>query len=141
MKSSNYEFEDLQFSYRTVLHPDFKNDDAGKFVMTFSNLSKMEADDFNTAYEDLNPLGDLRKFVGFQVEMKRKMSPFVMKYYLPAAGIVIVSEMSFLISPSQLPGRVALLVTLFLVLTNIFTRQQVVLNYFRNFKKKNYANN
>jgi hypothetical protein len=58
--------------------------------------------------------------------MERKMAPFVMKYYLPAAAIVTVSQMSFLISPSQLPGRVALLVTLFLVLTNVFTRQQVM---------------
>ena len=41
-------------------------------------------------------------------------------YYLPSGLFVVVSWVSFLIPPEVVPGRMALLVTLFLVLTNIF---------------------
>jgi hypothetical protein len=121
MKSSNYEFYELQFDFSTKL--DFEQTKTGMFDMAFKNLSITEEEVNNYDAEDEED--PKRKFIGFEVELKRKMSPFVMKYYLPAAGIVFISQISFLISPSQLPGRVALLVTLFLVLTNIFTRQQV----------------
>ncbi len=65
--------------------------------------------------------------VGFTITLKRRSMPYFLQYYLPAIAIVILSQMSFLISPQQLPGRVALLVTLFLVLTNIFINQQVII--------------
>ena len=41
-------------------------------------------------------------------------------YYLPSGIFVVVSWVSFVIPPEVVPGRMALLVTLFLVLTNIF---------------------
>ena len=41
-------------------------------------------------------------------------------YYLPSGLFVAVSWVSFVIPPEVVPGRMALLVTLFLVLTNIF---------------------
>ena len=41
-------------------------------------------------------------------------------YYLPSGLFVVVSWVSFLIPPEVVPGRMALLVTLFLVLINIF---------------------
>ena len=41
-------------------------------------------------------------------------------YYLPSGLFVVVSWVSFLIPPEVVPGRMALLITLFLVLTNIF---------------------
>ena len=41
-------------------------------------------------------------------------------YYLPSGLFVCVSWSSFLIPPEVVPGRMALLVTLFLVLINIF---------------------
>ncbi len=63
--------------------------------------------------------------IGFTITLNRRTMPYILVYYLPAIAIVILSQMSFLISPKQLPGRVALLVTLFLVLTNIFMNQQV----------------
>jgi hypothetical protein len=123
MKSANYEFLELQFQFKTTI--DFDESEHGMFEMTFKNLSLIGEE---LDYENMeNEYGEpVRKFIGFEVELKRRMNPFVMKYYLPSAGIVFVSQISFLISPSQLPGRVALLVTLFLVLTNIFTRQQVL---------------
>merc|ERR1719507_2345718 len=41
-------------------------------------------------------------------------------YYLPSGLFVVVSWISFMVPPDIIPGRMALLVTLFLVLVNIF---------------------
>ena len=47
-------------------------------------------------------------------------SRYLYIYYLPSGLFVAVSWVSFVIPPEVVPGRMALLVTLFLVLTNIF---------------------
>merc|ERR1711971_340073 len=52
--------------------------------------------------------------------MGRKQMQFVVQVYLPSAMFVIVSWVSFLVKPEVVPGRMAMLVTLFLVLINIF---------------------
>jgi len=57
---------------------------------------------------------------GFQVRLVRKQTQFLIQVYLPSFMFVIVSWVSFLIKPEVVPGRMALLVTLFLVLINIF---------------------
>lgn len=63
--------------------------------------------------------------IGFNVTLKRILSPYIFKYYLPTAAIVVVSQISFTIPVSAIPGRVALVVTQFLTLTNIFIYQMV----------------
>ena len=67
------------------------------------------------------------RVVGIRVKMRRLVLPFFMKYCLPSVSIVIVSGISFIIPLNSLPARVALLVTQFLTLTNIFIHQQVIL--------------
>ena len=57
---------------------------------------------------------------GFQVRVQRKQMQFVVQVYLPSFMFVVTSWVSFLIKPEVVPGRMALLVTLFLVLINIF---------------------
>ena len=57
---------------------------------------------------------------GFQLVLTRKMSFYVVTYYLPSGLFVVVSWISFMVPPDIIPGRMALLVTLFLVLVNIF---------------------
>ncbi len=42
-------------------------------------------------------------------------------YYLPSSLFVIVSWVSFLIPPEIVAGRMAMLITLLLVLINLFT--------------------
>ena len=63
--------------------------------------------------------------LGFTIEMRRKIMPFVLRYYLPCIAIVLTSQVSFAIPISAIPGRVALVVTQFLTLTNIFLHQMV----------------
>lgn len=57
---------------------------------------------------------------GFRMVMERKISHYVITYYLPSGLFVVVSWASFLIPADDIQGRMALLVTLFLVLVNIF---------------------
>ena len=57
---------------------------------------------------------------GFRVVLKRHSVKYLFTYYLPSTLFVITSWVSFLIPPEVVPGRMALLVTLFLVLINIF---------------------
>ena len=48
------------------------------------------------------------------------MSHYIVTYYFPAGMFVIVSWISFLVPPESVPGRMTILVTVFLVLVNIF---------------------
>ena len=57
---------------------------------------------------------------GFELTLRRKVSHYIITCYLPSGMFVIVSWISFLIPPEVVPGRMALLVTLLLVLINIF---------------------
>ena len=50
----------------------------------------------------------------------RSSAKYLYTYYLPTGMFISVSWVSFLIPPEAIPGRVGLLVTLFLVATNIF---------------------
>ena len=63
--------------------------------------------------------------IGVKMEMTRRLNPFLLKYYAPAIAVVIVSEISFLIPVAAIPGRIGLLVTLFLTLTNLFIHNMV----------------
>ena len=83
----------------------------------------------STTYFD-EGIEHVRNKVGIKIQMNRLMKPFWMKYYIPCIAIVIVSEISFVVPLTAIPGRVALLVTQFLTLVNLFIYQMV-----RSFRK------
>ena len=56
----------------------------------------------------------------FELTLRRKVSHYIITCYLPSGMFVIVSWISFLIPPDIVPGRMTLLITVFLVLVNIF---------------------
>lgn len=94
------------------------------------SLKKYETDGFDmtivfigNTLEHENP--NYTNTFGFDIEMKRQIQPYMFQYYLPCISIVVVSSISFVIPLSATPGRVALMVTLFLTLTNIFINQMV----------------
>merc|ERR1719166_299427 len=68
---------------------------------------------------DLGSLGNF-SIAGFEMVLTRYVSTYIITYYLPSGLFVIVSWISFLIPMDVIPGRMGLLVTLFLVLVNIF---------------------
>merc|ERR1719189_2258563 len=57
---------------------------------------------------------------GVEMKLKRNMMKYLYIYYLPSGLFVVVSWVVFLIPPEVVPGRMAMLITLFLVLINIF---------------------
>ena len=57
---------------------------------------------------------------GIEMKLSRHLLKYLIIYYLPSGLFVVVSWVSFLIPPDVVPGRMAMLITLFLVLTNIF---------------------
>ena len=57
---------------------------------------------------------------GIEITFTRHKLKYLYVYYLPSGLFVVVSWASFLIPPEIVPGRMAMLITLFLVLTNIF---------------------
>ena len=61
---------------------------------------------------------------GFEMVLTRKMSFYVITYYLPSGLFVLVSWISFLVNPEVIPGRMTLLVIIFLVLINMFNTIQ-----------------
>ena len=56
---------------------------------------------------------------GFNILLERKLTPYILNVYLPSTVLVIVSWISFQIPTDTIPGRMALLVTCYLVLANI----------------------
>merc|ERR1712083_457878 len=57
---------------------------------------------------------------GFEVLLQRKHEPLVYQVYIPCILFVTVSWISFIINPQVVPGRMSLLVILFLVIINTF---------------------
>ena len=63
--------------------------------------------------------------IGMIFYLQRYSIPFLEKYYLPCVGLVILTSVSFFVPPKMVPGRGGMLVTLFLVLNNIFSASKV----------------
>ena len=61
---------------------------------------------------------------GVEICLHRQLLPFVMNVYLPTGALVVVSFAHFLIPVEKLPGRMALIVTVFLMLITIGNGQR-----------------
>ena len=59
--------------------------------------------------------------VGFTMVLERHYGKYILEYYLPSTILVMASWASFLIPVHIVPGRMALLITLLLVLINQFS--------------------
>ena len=68
---------------------------------------------------------DAKNSIGFNITLRRIYQPYIYQYYLPCISIVLVSHVSLIIPISAVSGRVGLVVTQFLTLTNIFIQLMV----------------
>ena len=105
------------YPYPDIVNLSFEQ---GLFGATNNNLN---IDDFriNVIFQDnSSPTG-----IKVLIELERRLLPFILKYYLPAMAIAVVSLVNYLIPVDCMPARVSLLVTQFLTLTNILIYQQV----------------
>ena len=64
--------------------------------------------------------------VGFTMVLERHYGKYILEFYLPSTILVMASWVSFLIPAHIVPGRMALLITLLLVLINQFGDINVV---------------
>ena len=55
-----------------------------------------------------------------QIVLTRSLGPFILSVYLPSGMFVVMSWVSFFNPPDIVPARIVLLVTLCLVLINMF---------------------
>ena len=103
-----------------------------KFVLYDPNKESLRHETFRSS--DLEVLVSLaedrnatptRNSIGLDMNIRRELRPYVLKYYLPCIIITLVSQCSFVISLDALPGRVALVVTQLLTLTSLFIHQMV----------------
>ena len=104
--------------FRSEFVPDEK--ESIKSILDYSiSINKLRDD--QTHYM---ALGMNYSVTGFEMILQRKMSFYIVTYYLPSGLFVVVSWISFLINPEVICGRMTLLVTIFLVLINIFNTIQ-----------------
>ena len=94
------DFADL--TYRTMINPDF--------IFKISRI-----DTYNASYN-----GFIYSVIGFRLVMKRRSLKYVLNYYVPSLLFVSASWTSFMVPPRIVPGRMALLITLLLVLINFY---------------------
>ena len=62
---------------------------------------------------------DWRSVAGFQFRLKRHRREILLMTYLPCMMLLLISFIGFFIPVDMIPGRMALLVTIFLMLVNI----------------------
>ena len=86
-----------------------------QYIPTFERLEK------NLTYSAGDAVGIERSysFVGFTLTLKRVFIKHLLSYYFPSLILVAVSWTSFIIPPDIVPARMALLITVLLVLVNL----------------------
>merc|ERR1712018_626957 len=92
-------------------------------VFHFSNSTR-STDEFDLDIINVDGNGENNTNFGFTIRMNRRLQPFILAVYLPCITIIIVTHISFIIPIDAVPGRIGLLVTQFLTLTNICIHQQ-----------------
>ena len=124
--------EDLVFSSTLTTSSNVKTRDHGEVghFREFSvSLNEVSA---NVTWNKLASLGtkkNLYNVIGFEIILSRIGTPYMLSYFLPAFGMSCIGSMSFLIMPESVPGRIALLLTLMLLLISFFNAIQVSFDY------------
>ena len=110
----------------TEIHVDSAYWEESKYVEKVTNyrVEVQSLDHYNHAHvvtygENENEI--VHNAGGLTILLIRHSRTFIMKYYMPCGAVVITSWVSFLIPPDIIPGRIGLLVTLFLVGMTIFS--------------------
>ena len=95
----------------TLIHPIKSNDTNSYKLNSFEIIHQNDAANF-----------------GIKIKFERNdrgINGILINYHLMCAMLILVASINFLIDPKVVPGRAGLMVTIFLVLTNIFTSAQV----------------
>ena len=122
LDTNNCRFRLCSGRYKLLLHdPSNKYNQSEKKYQAFGF-------DITTTFVNatLTSTDNLDSQIGFDISMKRILAAFLFQYYIPCIAIVLVSQTTFMVPLSAIPGRIALGVTQFLALTNLYIHQQVI---------------
>ena len=112
----SYSYDDSQMTFVTA-NAKYNNKESNSIALDYEiEINRLSKQDSLLIFEGLGNFS----LAGFELVLRRYVSTYIITYYLPSGLFVIVSWISFLIPMDVIPGRMALLVTLFLVLVNIF---------------------
>ena len=111
--STNLDMTRMMFAEAKVQYKEETRNTILDYIVQIQNLNERDR---------ILPYGDLGNFsiTGIEMKFTRHKLKYLYVYYLPSGLFVVVSWASFLIPPEVVPGRMAMLITLFLVLINIF---------------------
>ena len=82
----------------------------------YFNAEILEPFTYNKSYDD----GKEWSTTGFQIRLKRRSSEFFWNYIFPSGLCVVVSWVTFVLPKKNVEGRIAILITMILVLVTIF---------------------
>jgi len=110
--STNMDINFMRFGETTLTYDDSSRNTILDYLVTVKNLAE---EDRIVLYAGAN-----YSVTGIEMRLTRHILKYLYIYYLPSGLFVVVSWVGFLIPPEVVPGRMAMLITLFLVLINIF---------------------
>jgi len=112
----SYSYDDSQMTFTTI-SAKYDGKKQNSIALDYAiEIRQLSSKDSILLFDGLGNFS----LAGFELVLNRYVSTYIITYYLPSGLFVIVSWISFLIPMDVIPGRMALLVTLFLVLVNIF---------------------
>ena len=115
-KLGSYSYNDQQMTFTTKI-AGYENPEGNTIALDYAiTVTKLIGEEANLESGELGNYS----MAGFKMVLQRHVSTYIITYYLPSGLFVIVSWISFLIPMEVVPGRMSLLVTLSLVLVNIF---------------------
>ena len=102
-----------------------------EFLTTIDLSNRLHDDSFDLHLQPLTKNwhysksgNDNYSISGFTAKLDRSPNKFLMNTYLPISLLTIASFIGFLIPADMVPGRMALLVTIFLMIVNIRSTEQ-----------------
>ena len=95
--------------YKTVYN------ESDLFDLSFQPFDK----DFRPFNHDDETFDKYFSSAGFTLSLSRVPTPFIINTFLPTGLLTLISFIGFVIPVEMVPGRMALLVTIFLMLVNI----------------------
>ena len=121
----DFPFDMQKCSFEFVIIQNGNND-----VNITANLENTKVKNFEKEYNFttgflVENTGKALNIITLQLFLKRIPAHYMWVYYLPLSLVTIITGFSFIIPPSSIPGRMSLLVTLFLVQVDLVTDSNV----------------
>ena len=117
MSSYNHRAEIMKFHLDKII---LENEDKRTINLQYNpTFERLERNFSSSAEHSSVGIEENYALVGFTLTLKRVFIKHLLSYYFPSLILVAVSWTSFIIPPEVIPARMALLITVLLVLVNL----------------------